>query len=145
MDAKSDKGPEMTLSKPVVGFVTLRVNDLTIPGISYINPYLIDDLADFLEAALAPRDCTVRFDRENLGMAYLTVTECQELLVVCDSGTSMTDMFRNGDDVRKCANMLADSVLENLEDWAGWVEDEEIGHDEAIEVIRRATKRLKNL
>lgn len=146
MPKTQPKTPRITFDAPRIGYVTLHVNDTAVPGISYVNPWVIDDVTDLLEAEVGERDMTIRLDRENLGMAYLTSTEVQELLLVCDDGISTTDMFIDSSDVRKCARGLADSIEQNLEEWCAWFEDgDEVTHGAAISKIKKCLSRLRAL
>lgn len=144
--------PQITLGHPIHGWATLTVNGHGICGVSYINPYLIDDLIDFLQAEMDERDLTIRIDREERGMAYLTSTQMQELLVVTDDGdVHLADQFTDCDEVRACACALADSIEQDLDGWAHWqcAEDDDDTYAEALEAakadVREKVATLRDL
>lgn len=141
------KTPTITLGRPCLGYVTLHVNDVAIGGISYVNPFVIDDLTDFLEAQMQERDYVTRLDREGLGMAYLVSSETQDLLLVTDDGQSATDVFTSREAVARCAKGLADSIEPNLEEWALWQcpEEDEEQIAKARADVREKLARLRRL
>jgi hypothetical protein len=145
-NAKNTKNM-LRLSKPNIGYVTVTVAGLDIHGVSYINPWLIEDLTDWLQAVIDERDCVIRLDREGLGMAYIACSETQDVIVACDSGASATEIFCDDEEIVDCAKTLADDIEANFDEWVDWQCPEDTVEDvqKATASVRNTIKRLRSL
>ena len=136
-----EKVETLSLSRPSVGFVTLTVGDTDICGVSYINPFLLEDIADFVDA-MADREHSVSMclDCEGHGMAYLTAIEAETLTVVRDDGLNGSWL---ADDMAEAIRELADSVEENADAWLDWADDEDEDEQAAKARIEDDVRRMR--
>ena len=141
----SHTNPSITLSKPIAGWTTLTINNVQVNSISYVNPYLLEDIYDWFVAELNEKDHVCRLDREGKGMAYLISSETQDILLVCDDGTNHTDFFTSSDDVRTTALNFANTIDENFDHWVEWQCPEEEEREEAVANLTNIIYKLKHL
>lgn len=115
----------MRLGRPTFGWVKLEIANITIDNISYINPYLVEDLCDWLIALRDGKDCTVDLDHEGHS-TYLTCTKDQTI-IIADDKTQHCDFVipANVEQINEMMNEFAYNVRINIPFWAFWRDDDD--------------------
>lgn len=128
------------LTKPSIGFTNLLVGTTRLKGVSYINPYLLFDLKWFLRKAVLGHATTIDIDCESYGMAHLTITPSQDLIIV--NGEDEAEVIL-GIDPADMAKELADSIEMHEHEWALWKYEEDMSEDECLDEVRRIVADLR--
>jgi hypothetical protein len=137
------KQGNLHLSKPKNGLVTLTVGDTDIASVTHANPFLLEDLADFVDDVCdREHSVSLRLDSQDLGMVYLTVMEADTITVTCDGRIAKTC---SGHDLPEDVECLADSIEANRGAWCEWSDAcDENSVDDVVRRMRLAARRLRS-
>lgn len=155
--ARIYNGGSIRFTRPIIGFVGLQVGNAYINNISYINPYVAYDVAQWLLTAcrheepfatpLHPRCDSICLDCEGLGMAYLTLNDA-ETITVMREGTEDVPPIAYEDDIsghkQKLLEDFADSVEEYLDDFVEFECPEPEDQEKTKERLCKLITRLRN-
>lgn len=131
---------KIELTKPAIGFCGLVVGDHVVNGVSYVNPWLLEDFADlFDEVADRRHFAGMRIDCEGLGMATVVVVEAESVIVVRDDGLAIDDEVES---MPEAIRSLAKSIGRNVRDWVDWYGDEGTEPETARKRIDDVIQRL---
>lgn len=143
--------PDIKLAKPVNGWVSLMVGpDTIISNISYINPFLLEDLLVFMRDVAAENLAHINLDCEGDGMAHLFHTETGDLFVIAPENSmpqlcAREYLFLNPSDAADAAHALADSIEENIEAWRTWAEYDDQDEENPIMTPEEVIRALRDI
>lgn len=134
------KTRDIALTRPRIGFCGLIVKGREIQGISYVNPWLLEDITDlFDDVADRAHSASMMLDCEGFGLAMMTIVETETIAVVRDDGLTIYEGIY---DMPAAIKGLADSIKENLDDWIDWADHEGETPKDAIQRIADIIHRL---
>lgn len=139
----SDKTCRLSLSRPSIGFTTLAIGGIELKGVSYINPFLLFDLRDFVRDMTLGKNCSMDIDCESYGMAHIEYTPTGDIIVSAPDQPNETHDWNLLAEPTKMAKELADSIESNIDEWALWKDDDELSPNEAIEEVKGIVNDLR--
>jgi hypothetical protein len=150
-------GGTIEFSKPSIGYVNLIIGKTIITGISYINPYVVYDVADwlinacqydrFFEPTRKSHSESIMLDCESLGQAYLTKHDSKDITVTREHNPNSEHLIAYSDDIdgneARVLNSLADSIERYFNEFIEFECPEESDIPEAREHLTCTIKRLR--
>lgn len=137
--------PSFFLDKPKNGWVAFTIGNCTINHISYINPFLLDDITDFVCAISKGESANITLDTEDEGIVIISANETQDISIADEYHNGYIDSIVHADIFKSIVNQLYESIKENFEDWIWWQLDDEADTKERQNIINRINYNLQAL
>lgn len=140
------QGGTIKFTTPNIGFVNLIIGKQKIDGISYVNPYVVYDVTNWLlsaydnnrfELPISSHDECIYLDCESLGMTHLTLRDKETIIV-----TRETDIAYD-DEICDKRQTLIDYTTSIEDNFDAWVEFECAEEDE-VEAAKKNLQALIN-
>jgi hypothetical protein len=126
----------LALSKPTIGFAELHIGEITLKGVSYINPFLLFDLRDFVRDMTLGHSCSMDIDCESYGMAHIEYTPSGDIIVLAPDQPEKTYDWNLYANPNNMAMELAHSIEKNLEAWALWKDDDDMTPEDDLKEVK---------
>lgn len=141
--------------EPSIGYTTLKIGQAFITGISYINPYVVYDVADWLINACHNNSNTEGFssysimlDCESLGTAYLTSYPNKEITIMREYNNTQHSLIAYADSIdgneTKLLNSLANSIEKYFNEFIEFEYPEEDEKTTSIQNLKKLIQRLRD-
>lgn len=134
----------MTIQPSTSGWARLTIYDQNhvIPNVSYINPYIVEDLCGWLKSLSQEASNTVFLDREGNG-TYLSCHDRDIIFTPIDGKPefifSLTD-----EEVNDMIDDFIASVKENIEIFVDWLDDDETPREISYKYLMNQITKLEN-
>lgn len=114
----------MNISANYAGWATLTIydNNHIIHGISYINPYIVEDLCSWLIALKNNKPYTLFLDQEGNGV-YLSCHQ-RDIIITPLDGTPEFVFYVTDTELKEMIQEFRKSVNEQLDIFVSWLEDD---------------------
>lgn len=114
----------MNISANYAGWATLTIydNNHIIHGISYINPYIVEDLCSWLIALKNNKPYTLFLDQEGNGV-YLTCHQ-RDIIITPLDGKPEFVFYVTDDELQDMIKNFESSAREQIDVFVSWLEDD---------------------
>lgn len=139
----NQKTCRLSLSRPDIGFTALAIGNIELIGVSYINPFLLFDLRDFVRDMTLNNHCAIDLDCESYGMAHIEYTPSGDIIVSAPDQPKAQFDWNLLAVPADMATELANSIEPYIQNWSLWKDDDDITPEEAILEVKGIVRDLR--